>query len=76
MLAPAPHLACDDIPGKPNRGNGAWLQAVADRLKLRTNQLMLIGTSQFDWYTSIHAGVVHVHARWAGRLGKLITSLR
>ncbi|MFD4764502.1 hypothetical protein ACFWOJ_38585 [Streptomyces sp. NPDC058439] len=69
------HLTRDDIPGKPNRGNGAWLETVADRLKLRTNQLMLVGTSQFDWYTGIHAGVVHVHARWASRLGKPITSL-
>ncbi|MDX3030874.1 hypothetical protein PV421_36200 [Streptomyces scabiei] len=72
---PALHLCRDDIPDKAKRGNGAWLEAVADRLSLRTNQLILVGTSQFDWYTGIHAGVVHVHARWASRLGKPITSL-
>ncbi|MEU9061686.1 hypothetical protein AB0D13_23205 [Streptomyces sp. NPDC048430] len=72
---PALHLCRDDIPGKAKRGNGAWLQTVADRLGLRTNQLVIVGTSQFDWYTGIHAGVVHVHARWASRLGQPITSL-
>ncbi|WP_331739920.1 hypothetical protein OG590_39345 (plasmid) [Streptomyces goshikiensis] len=72
---PALHLCRDDIPDKAKRGNGAWLEAVADRLSLRTNQLILVGTSQFDWYTGIHAGVVHIHARWASRLGKPITSL-
>ncbi|MFD9444214.1 hypothetical protein ACFWBR_38020 [Streptomyces sp. NPDC060006] len=72
---PALHLCRDDIPDKAKRGNGAWLEAVADRLDLRMNQLILIGTSQFDWYTGIHAGVVHIHARWASRLGAKITSL-
>ncbi|MEV6782076.1 hypothetical protein [Streptomyces sp. NPDC051098] len=72
---PALHLCRDDIPDKAKRGNGAWLEAVADRLSLRTNQLILVGTSEFDWYTGIHAGVVHIHARWASRLGKPITSL-
>lgn len=75
LPAPALHLCRDDIPGKVRRGNRAWLEAVADRLGLRKNQLILVGTSQYDWYTGIHAGVVHVHARWAGRLGKPITSL-
>ncbi|MGW7317725.1 HAD family hydrolase [Streptomyces sp. NPDC054865] len=64
---PALHLCRDDIPDKAKRGNGAWLEAVADRLSLRTNQLILVGTSQYDWYTGIHAGVVHIHARWASR---------
>ncbi|MGW6275102.1 HAD family hydrolase, partial [Streptomyces sp. NPDC055060] len=72
---PALHLCRDDIPDKAKRGNKAWLEAVADRLGLRMNQLILIGTSQFDWYTSLHAGVVHIHARWASRLGAKITSL-
>ncbi len=75
LPAPTLHLSRDDIPGKAKRGNGAWLETVADRLRLRMNQLILVGTSQFDWYTGIHAGVVHVHARWASRLGKPITSL-
>ncbi|WP_306191422.1 hypothetical protein [Streptomyces sp. MK5] len=75
LPAPALHLTRDDIPDKAKRGNGAWLDAVADRLSLRKNQLILVGTSQYDWYTGIHAGVVHVHARWASRLGKPITSL-
>jgi hypothetical protein len=75
LPVPALYLSRDDIPGKARRGNRAWLEAVADRLGLRTNQLILVGTSQYDWYTGIHAGVVHVHARWASRLGKPITSL-
>ncbi|GHB29998.1 MULTISPECIES: hypothetical protein [Streptomyces] len=69
------HLCRDDIPDKAKRGNKAWLEAAADRLGIRMNQLILIGTSQFDWYTGIHAGVVHIHARWASRLGAKITSL-
>ena len=65
---PALHLSRDDIPGKPARGSGAWLQTVADRLTLRTNQIAIVGTSEWDWYTGINAGVVHVHARWANHV--------
>ncbi|MFC9734321.1 hypothetical protein ACFWGM_05000 [Streptomyces roseolus] len=72
---PALHLCRDDIPGKAKRGNKAWLEAIGDRLGLRMNQLVLVGTSEFDWYTGIHAGVVHVHARWASRARVKITSL-
>lgn len=64
---PALHLCRDDIPGKAKRGNGAWLEAVADRLSLRMNQLILVGTSQFDWYTGIHAGC-RPHPRPLGQL--------
>ncbi|MFJ6438835.1 hypothetical protein [Streptomyces sp. NPDC091416] len=68
LPAPALHLCRDDIPGKPARGSGAWLLTVADRLKLRTNQLIMVGTSEWDWRTGINAGVVHVHARWASHV--------
>lgn len=46
LPAPALHLSRDDVPGTPNRGIGAWLQTVAERLKLRLNQLVLVGTSE------------------------------
>ncbi|MBC7271969.1 hypothetical protein ACF09G_36200 [Streptomyces albogriseolus] len=72
---PALHLCRNDIPGTPARGSGAWLDAVADSLKLRHNQLLLVGTSEWDWYTGINAGVIHVHARWASALRKKISSL-
>ncbi|WJY43248.1 hypothetical protein QT196_38995 (plasmid) [Streptomyces sp. P9-2B-2] len=65
LPAPALHLSRDDIPGAPARGSGVWLETVADCLKLRTNQIMLVGTSEWDWRTGINAGVVHVLARWA-----------
>lgn len=68
LPAPALHLCRDDIPGTPNRGSGAWLREVADRLKLRTNQIALVGTSELDWRTGINAGVVHVLARWANHV--------
>ncbi|WP_331731339.1 hypothetical protein [Streptomyces sp. NBC_00073] len=68
LPAPALHLCRDDIPGRPARGSGAWLLTVADRLKLRTNQIALVGTSEWDWRTGINAGVVHVHARWASHV--------
>ncbi|GGS45338.1 hypothetical protein [Streptomyces violaceus] len=68
LPAPALHLSRDDIPGKPARGSGVWLQAVADSLKLRTNQIAIVGTSEWDWRTAINAGVVHVHARWANHV--------
>lgn len=68
LPAPALHLSRDDIPGKPPRGSGAWLKEVADRLKLRTNQTVLVGTSEWDWRTGINAGVVYIHARWANHV--------
>ncbi len=68
LPAPALHLCRDDIPGRPARGSGAWLLTVADRLKLRTNQIAMVGTSEWDWRTGINAGVVHVHARWASHV--------
>ncbi|MEU5958270.1 HAD family hydrolase [Streptomyces sp. NPDC047525] len=68
LPAPALHLCRDDIPGRPPRGSGAWLLTVADRLKLRTNQIVMVGTSEWDWRTGINAGVVYVHARWANHV--------
>jgi phosphoribosylpyrophosphate synthetase len=62
------HLSQDDIPGAPNRGSGAWLQTVAERLKLHLNQIVLVGTTELDWRTGINAGVVHVLARWANHV--------
>ncbi|WP_331738518.1 hypothetical protein [Embleya sp. NBC_00896] len=75
LPAPALHLAQDDIPDRKKRGNAAWLTTAAQRLGLRTNQLLMVGASQFDWYTSIHAGVMHVHAKWPQALYSGITSL-
>lgn len=68
LPAPVLHLSRDDIPGRPARGSGAWLQTVADRLNLRTNQIVMVGTSEWDWRTGINAGVVHVHACWANHV--------
>ncbi|GHG14028.1 hypothetical protein ACFFSH_31280 [Streptomyces filamentosus] len=68
LPTPALHLCRDDIPGQPARGSGAWLTTVADRLKLRPNQLVIVGTSEWDWRTGINAGVVHIFARWANHV--------
>ncbi|MER7178554.1 HAD family hydrolase [Streptomyces hyaluromycini] len=68
LPAPTLHLSRDDIPGTPNRGSGVWLQEAAERLKLRLNQMVLVGTSELDWRTGINAGVVHVFARWANHI--------
>ncbi|MEU5234005.1 HAD family hydrolase [Streptomyces anulatus] len=68
LPAPALHLCRDDIPGQPGRGGPAWLLTVADRLKLRANQLVIVGTSELDWRTGINAGVVHIFARWANHV--------
>ncbi|MFJ5657291.1 HAD family hydrolase [Streptomyces microflavus] len=68
LPAPVLHLCRDDIPGRPARGSGAWLLTIADRLKLRANQIVMVGTSEWDWRTCINAGVVHVHARWANHV--------
>ncbi|PJE98133.1 hypothetical protein CUT44_08730 [Streptomyces carminius] len=68
LPAPALHLSRDDIPGTPNRGSGAWLKEVADRLELRANQTVFVGTSEWDWRTGINAGVVYIHARWANHV--------
>ncbi|MEU3401353.1 hypothetical protein [Streptomyces filamentosus] len=68
LPAPALHLCRDDIPGMPSRGSGSWLLTVADRLKLRTNQIAMVGTSEWDWRTAVNAGVVHIHARWASHV--------
>jgi phosphoribosylpyrophosphate synthetase len=35
----------------------------------------MVGTTEWDWYTAINAGVVHVHAHWASHLRKPVTSL-
>ncbi|MFJ8855717.1 hypothetical protein [Streptomyces sp. NPDC102437] len=68
LPALALHLCRDDIPGRPARGSGAWLLSVADHLKLRTNQLVMVGTTEWDWRTGINAGVVYIHARWANHV--------
>ncbi|WP_031173583.1 hypothetical protein [Streptomyces durhamensis] len=68
LPAPTLHLSRDDIPGTPNRGNGAWLLTVAERLKLHLNQIVLVGTSELDWRTGINAGVAHVLGRWANHV--------
>ncbi|MFE9138041.1 hypothetical protein [Streptomyces sp. NPDC007355] len=65
LPAPALHLSLDDIPDKKKRGSGLWLQEVAQRLKLRMNQLLLVGTTRWDWLTGINAGVAYIHANWA-----------
>ncbi|MFE4924311.1 hypothetical protein [Streptomyces sp. NPDC056661] len=59
LPAPALHLSHDDIPDKKNRGSGVWLETVAERLMLRTNQLLLVGTTKWDWLTGINTGVLH-----------------
>ncbi|MFF6979266.1 hypothetical protein ACFZAV_16320 [Streptomyces sp. NPDC008343] len=68
LPAPALHLSLDDIPDKKKRGSGVWLQEVAQRLKLRMNQLLLVGTSKWDWLTGINAGVAYIHANWASQV--------
>lgn len=75
LPAPALHVDQNAIPGRAPRGNAAWLDAVAEGLSLRRNQLLLVGTTEYDWYTGIHAGVVYVHAKWAKANEKRVTSL-
>ncbi|MFD0068366.1 hypothetical protein [Streptomyces sp. NPDC056690] len=72
---PALHLSQDDIPGRKTRGSGLWLDQAAERLHLRQNQLVIVGTTEWDWYTGIHAGVLYIHARWASALGRKIDAL-
>ncbi|GLV85503.1 hypothetical protein Slala03_51920 [Streptomyces lavendulae subsp. lavendulae] len=72
---PALHLSQDDIPGRKSRGSGLWLDQTAERLHLRKNQLVIVGTTEWDWYTGIHAGVLYIHARWASALGRKIDAL-
>ncbi|NUK20382.1 MULTISPECIES: phosphoribosyltransferase [Streptomyces] len=68
LPAPTLHLSRDDIPDKKNRGSGVWLETVAERLMLRTNQLLLVGTTKWDWLTGINAGVAYIHANWASHV--------
>nr|AJV88371.1 hypothetical protein [Streptomyces drozdowiczii] len=68
LPTPALHLSLDDIPDNKKRGSGVWLQEVAQRLKLRTNQLLLVGTTRWDWLTGINAGVAYIHANWASQV--------
>ncbi|MFE9933464.1 hypothetical protein [Streptomyces sp. NPDC005533] len=72
---PVLHLSQEDIPGRKARGSGLWLDQVAERLHLRKNQLVIVGTTEWDWMTGINAGVLYIHARWASALGKQITAL-
>ncbi|MEU0764555.1 hypothetical protein ABZ351_33375 [Streptomyces microflavus] len=72
---PALHLSQEDIPGRKNRGSGLWLDQAAERLGLRKNQLVIVGTTEWDWMTGINAGVLYVHARWASALGRTIDAL-
>jgi hypothetical protein len=51
----------------------AWLEAATAKLGLRLNPAS-VGASEFDRYTSLHAGVMHVQARWAKSLRKPIPS--
>ncbi|MGW4956448.1 hypothetical protein ACWEPL_04405 [Nonomuraea sp. NPDC004186] len=72
---PALHLSQEDIPGRKNRGSGLWLDQAAERLGLRKNQLVIVGTTEWDWMTGINAGVLYIHARWASALGRTIDAL-
>nr|BEK62778.1 hypothetical protein KPHV_00050 [Kitasatospora purpeofusca] len=72
---PVLHLCQDDIPGRKNRGSGLWLDEVADRLGRCKAEMVIVGTSEWDWMTGINGKVLHIHARWASALGKPIVSL-
>lgn len=72
---PALHLSREDIPGRKARGSGVWLDEVAEQLGLRTNELVMVGTTEWDWMTGINAGVLYIHARWASALGRPIQAL-
>lgn len=72
---PALHLSQDDIPGRKSRGSGLWLDQAAERLHLHKNQLVIVGTTEWDWMTGINAGVLYIHARWASVLGRTIDAL-
>ncbi|MGW0545704.1 hypothetical protein [Streptomyces altiplanensis] len=75
LSQPALHLSQEDIPGRKNRGSGLWLDQAAERLGLRKNQLVIVGTTEWDWMTGINAGVLYFHARWASALGRTIDAL-
>ncbi|MHA4818216.1 HAD family hydrolase [Streptomyces aculeolatus] len=49
LPAPVLHLSGNDIPA---RGSGACLRTAADRLNLRTNRIVMVGTSEWDWRTA------------------------
>nr|BEK71527.1 hypothetical protein KPHV_87540 [Kitasatospora purpeofusca] len=75
LPAPALHLSPHDLPGREPRGNARWLTHAAELLGLRANQLLMVGSSQVDWYTGIHAHVLYVHARWADVATKDVLAL-
>ncbi|MFJ5882597.1 hypothetical protein [Kitasatospora cineracea] len=72
---PALHLSQEDIPGRKARGSNLWLDQAAERLGLRNNQLVIVGTTEWDWRTGINAGVLYIHARWASALTEPIDAL-
>lgn len=72
---PVCHLSQQDVPGRKNRGSGVWLDHAAELLHLRKNQMVIVGTTEWDWMTGINAGVLYIHASWASALGRSITTL-
>ncbi len=75
LPVPVLHLTRDDIPDRKARGSGLWLTTAAVRLGLRCNQLLMVGTTEWDWFTGIWAHVLYVHARWADEARKPVLAL-
>ncbi|MFE4514729.1 hypothetical protein ACFRMQ_11135 [Kitasatospora sp. NPDC056783] len=76
LPAPRLHLTRDDIPERKGRGSGLWLTEVATRLGLRHNQLLMVGTTKWDWLTGINAHTLFTNALWAKAPSEPFTALQ
>ncbi|WP_149264381.1 hypothetical protein [Actinomadura sp. K4S16] len=56
------------VPGGRNRGSTAWVDEAAGQLRVQWHELLYVGSTVLDWRTAGNAGVLYVHALWAGRL--------
>jgi hypothetical protein len=57
------------------KGSPVWLTYTAGRLGIATHRLFYVGDDELDWRTAINAGVMFVHAKWAGPKPDKVTAI-
>lgn len=52
--------------GGKNKGAPEWMTATAAELGVNLSECFSVGVSFFDWLSAVNAGMLYVHAGWAG----------
>jgi hypothetical protein len=69
------HVSLKDIPSGKRRGSPDWVDVAAQKLGVKRNETLYIGSTSLDWRTAINAGVLYLHALWAAPVPPGTTTL-